>query len=204
LDNGICLVFLVDFSIRFAGADNRLAFMKWGWIDLVSSIPNLDMFRWGRLVSVARVIRLLRVVRSVRVIGQVFLARKARSALALVALLGIVLISFSSILILEFETSADANIRHASDALWWSLTTITTVGYGDHYPVTNAGRVVGAILMTFGIALFGVFTAAVGSLLMTGSGANNRQIDALASGIRQLRREIAESKEPAAKKDPVE
>ena len=55
-----------------------------------------------------------------------------------------------------------------------------------------------------GIALFGVFTAAVGSLLMTGSGANNRQIDALASEIRQLRREIAESKEPAAKKDPVE
>jgi voltage-gated potassium channel len=191
-DNAICLLFLCDFSFRFVRAESKLSFMKWGWIDLISSIPGLDMFRWGRLVSVARLLRLLRAIRSLKMLGQLFLAEKSKSALAVVILLGSVLLMASSILILECEQAAHSNIKSAGDALWWSLETITTVGYGDHFPVTKAGRVVGSVLMVFGIALFGMFTASIAGLLINSSGQRNSEIKQLADEVHQLRAEISE------------
>ena len=69
-DTAVCVVLLVDFFVRLHHADSKWVFMKWGWIDLIASIPNLDVLRWGRLVRVLRVIRLLRGVRSVhRILG---------------------------------------------------------------------------------------------------------------------------------------
>jgi hypothetical protein len=67
-DTLICFIFLADFFYRLRHAENKLAFMKWGWIDLISSIPMLDVFRWGRLIRIVRILRILRGVRSVKVI----------------------------------------------------------------------------------------------------------------------------------------
>jgi len=69
IDNGICLVFLLDFFIRFFRADNKLKFMKWGWIDLVSSIPSVDILRAGRLIRLFRLLRLIAVVLMVTGVG---------------------------------------------------------------------------------------------------------------------------------------
>lgn len=203
-DNAICLLFLGDFVFRFIRAESKINFMKWGWIDLLSSIPSLDMFRWGRLVSVVRLFRLLRAIRSLKMLGQLFLAAKAKAALALVVLLGCTLMMASSILILEFEQGPRSNIKSAGDALWWSLATITTVGYGDCYPVTKAGRAVGSVLMVFGIALFGTFTAAVGSLLLGGSSQKNSEVKELADEVRQLREEIAGKHRQDSHQTPTE
>src|SRR5690349_16570100 len=63
-----CGIFFLDFCYRFYRADSKLAFMKWGWIDLIASVPNLQILRWGRLVRVLRVIRLLRGIRSVQLV----------------------------------------------------------------------------------------------------------------------------------------
>ena len=63
-DIAICVVFLADFIYRFRVAPDKWGFLKWGWIDLISSIPMLDMFRWGRAVRLVRIVRLLRVARS--------------------------------------------------------------------------------------------------------------------------------------------
>jgi voltage-gated potassium channel len=69
-------------------------------------------------------------------------------------------VEISSLLIIKAEDNAwDANIHTASDAIWWSLVTVATVGYGDKYPVTNSGRIVGVGLMIVGVSLFGVFTS---------------------------------------------
>jgi len=57
LDTIICGVFLVDFSVRFYQAESKLRFMRWGWIDLLASIPNLEVLRWGRLVRVLQITR---------------------------------------------------------------------------------------------------------------------------------------------------
>jgi voltage-gated potassium channel len=70
---------------------------------------------------------------------------------------------FSSVAILQFETDPNSNIKTAEDAIWWSYVTITTVGYGDKYPVTTEGRIIAVILMTVGVGLFGTFTAFVSS-----------------------------------------
>jgi voltage-gated potassium channel len=86
------------------------------------------------------------------------------------------MIIFSAIGILGVEKDAPgSNIRTAEDALWWSYVTITTVGYGDRYPVTSEGRLIAAALMTVGVGLFGMFTAYVASWFVVKRDENNAQ-----------------------------
>ena len=186
IDTLICVVFLVDFGIRFARAESKAKFMRWGWIDLLASIPMLDALRWGRLV---RVVRVLRAFRSARVFATFFLRRRAESALATVTALGIALVIFSSLAILNLENDAQSNIRTPGDALWWSLTTITTVGYGDRYPVTTEGRVLAVSLMIAGAALFSTFTAFVATFFMQAPKQNDEMV-ALVEEVRALRAEL--------------
>ena len=163
VDNFICFIFLVDFGVRFKNANNKLVFMKWGWIDLVASIPFLDIFRAGRLLRLIRLLRIFRALKSTKSIFEHINRNKKQSALTSVALLSFVVVIFSSIAILEFETEVNSNIKTAEDAIWWSYVTITTVGYGDKFPITTEGRIIGAILMTTGVGIFGTFTALVSS-----------------------------------------
>ena len=73
------------------------------------------------------------------------------------------MVIFSSVAILQVEDDPNSNIKTAEDALWWAYVTITTVGYGDKYPVTTEGRIIAAFLMTMGVGLFGTFTGYVAS-----------------------------------------
>jgi voltage-gated potassium channel len=163
IDNFICFIFLIDFWIRFKNADNKLAFMKWGWIDLIASIPFLDYARAGRVIRLVRLIRVFRALKSTKLIYEHIVQNKKQSVLTSVALISILMIIFSSIAILQFERDINSNIKTAEDAIWWSYVTITTVGYGDKFPVTTEGRIIGAILMTTGVGIFGTFTALVSS-----------------------------------------
>ncbi len=163
IDNFICIVFLVDFWIRFKKADNKLEFMKWGWIDLIASIPFLDLARAGRVIRLIRLVRVFRALKSTKLIYEHIAQNKKQSVLTSVALISILMIIFSSIAILQFEKDVNSNIKTAEDAIWWSYVTITTVGYGDKYPITTEGRIIGAILMTTGVGIFGTFTALVSS-----------------------------------------
>ncbi len=163
IDNFICIVFLVDFWIRFKKADNRVEFMKWGWIDLIASIPFLDFARAGRVIRLIRLVRVFRALKSTKLIYEHITHNKKQSVLTSVALISILMIIFSSIAILQFEKDINSNIKTAEDAIWWSYVTITTVGYGDKYPITTEGRIIGAILMTTGVGIFGTFTALVSS-----------------------------------------
>ena len=84
---------------------------------------------------------------------------RANSALLTVSFLIVLVMQFGSILILGAESRGDgSNIQTASDALWWTFVTITTVGYGDQFPVTNEGRLIGMLVMILGVGLFGVIT----------------------------------------------
>jgi len=81
---------------------------------------------------------------------------------------------FSSISILQVETVPESNIKTAGDAIWWSFVTITTVGYGDKFPVTGEGRVIAAFLMVTGVTLFGTFTGFIAAWFM-GDKSSNKQ-----------------------------
>ena len=163
VDNVICIIFLVDFAIRFKKANNKLVFMKWGWIDLISSIPYIDFLRAGRVLRLIRLIRVFRAFKATKLIFEHINRNKKQSALTSVALISFLMIIFSSIAILQFEKDVNSNIKTAEDAIWWSYVTITTVGYGDKFPITTEGRIIGAVLMTMGVGIFGTFTALVSS-----------------------------------------
>ena len=163
-DFAICIFFFLEFIYRFIKAENKMKFMKWGWIDLLSSIPMVDFLRTGRLLRLIRLIRVVRAFRSIRQLLNHIFANKAEGTLTTVSILTILMIIFSAIGILEVENSPNSNIKTAEDAIWWTYTTLTTVGYGDKYPVTTEGRILAMVLMTFGVGLFGTFTAYVSSI----------------------------------------
>ena len=163
IDNAICVVFLIDFGIRFRNAQNKLEFMRWGWIDLVASIPSVEFLRAGRILRLIRLIRVFRALKSTKLIYEHINRNKKQSAITSVALISILMVIFSSIAILQFEKDVNSNIKSAEDAIWWSYVTITTVGYGAKFPITTEGRLIGAILMTAGVGIFGTFTALVSS-----------------------------------------
>ena len=163
VDNLICIIFLVDFALRFKKANNKLVFMKWGWIDLISSIPYIDFLRAGRVLRLIRLIRVFRAFKATKLIFEHINRNKKQTALTSVALISFLMVIFSSIAILQFEKDINSNIKTAEDAIWWSYVTITTVGYGDKFPITTEGRIIGAVLMTMGVGIFGTFTALVSS-----------------------------------------
>lgn len=167
LDTLICVVFLIEFGIRFYKAESKLAFMKWGWIDLAASIPNLQIFQWGRFVRVLRIIRLFRALRATHKITTLLLKKKTQGGIASVILTFFLLIMFSSIGILICEQhEPDANIKTAGDAIWWSVSTITTVGYGDKIPITAEGRTLAMVLMIAGVSLFGALSGLAASFFV--------------------------------------
>lgn len=163
LDFGICLVFLVDFIYRFYKAPTKLEFLKWGWIDLLSSIPNLDIFRYGRIFRLIRIIRLFRAFPDLKAFINGLFKNKSYGTIVSVSLLTLIIVLSSSIFILQAENSSESNIKSAEDAIWWAFVTVTTVGYGDLYPVTSVGRLIAVAVMTCGVGLFGTFTALVAS-----------------------------------------
>ena len=163
IDYIICFIFFIDFLHRLFTAKSKLEYMRWGWIDLISSIP-MDFFLAGRLFRIFQLIRVLRAIRSIKYLSHYFLRNKIKSAFTSAAILAFLTIIFSAIGILQVERDAPgAKIISAEDALWWAYVTITTVGYGDLYPVTSEGRIIAAVLMTVGVGLFGTFTAYVAS-----------------------------------------
>jgi len=163
IDYAICAFFFLEFCIRFYKAEKKLRFMRWGWIDLISSIPMIDVLRAGRLLRLIRLLRIIRAYRSTKKLVDHIFRNKAQGALTSVTVIAVLLIIFSAIAILQVENDPNSNIKTAEDALWWAYVTITTVGYGDKFPVTTEGRIIGAILMTGGVGLFGTFTAYVAS-----------------------------------------
>jgi voltage-gated potassium channel len=100
-------------------------------------------------------------VRAAKVLSEFILYRRAQSAFLTALLVSLLLIVLAASAILQFETSSEANIRTPEDAVWWAVVTITTVGYGDKYPLSTEGRLMAALLMTAGVGLFGTFSGFV-------------------------------------------
>jgi voltage-gated potassium channel len=161
LDYLIWGVFAADLLAKLAIAPQRRAYLRAHWFDVV--LVALPVLRPLRLVRSVRALQALRAVRSVAALARVLAVGRrvlVRRGLhyALLAALACVLVGGS--LATAFERDApDATIRTLPDGLWWAITTVTTVGYGDTFPRTAAGRGVGVALMVLGIALFGIVTA---------------------------------------------
>lgn len=151
LNGGIWVLFVVDLTIRMRLAPNWWRYLAAHPLDVLAvALPML------------RPLRVLRVFAA----GQTLIARGAKVSMPRlarsVAVAAGVLVIVSALAVLDAERSVStSNIKTLADALWWAGATVTTVGYGDRFPVTPGGRVVACALMIVGISLLGVVTAAV-------------------------------------------
>ncbi|MFF3915654.1 potassium channel family protein [Streptomyces sp. NPDC001852] len=180
--------FAVDYLIRLALTPRRREFVRTHWMDLCAVVlPLLQPLRLLRMVST-----LLLVGRRARMASQIRLTTYVGGAV-------IGLLMFGSLAVLSVERdSPNGNIRTLGDAVWWSFTTMTTVGYGDHAPTTGLGRMIAVGLMLSGIALLGVVTANIAAWFIARFEMDDveerRQTEAiadLAEEVRRLRAEVA-------------
>jgi voltage-gated potassium channel len=170
VDYTVWAVFVVEYLVKLGLAPNRAHFVRTHIVDLVVIvIPFLRPIR---------VLRALRLVRAGTVAGD-GLARAKRlftqHGLHYVLLAALVVVFASAGVELGYEQHAHgSNIHTYGDALWWAVVTVTTVGYGDRYPVTAGGRGVAVVLMLVGIGLLGVVTANVASYFVTKDDSDDR------------------------------
>jgi len=189
IDFIICFFFLYEFSIRFHHAESKLKFMKWGWFDLLSSIPVWGGgFQWARAV---RIVRILRALRSTKILINFLYKDSSLGSLVSAVLIAGLMMIFCSMAVLNFETDPQSNIKSPEDAVWWAFSTVSTVGYGDKYPVTLEGRLTAVVLIVCGVGVFGIYTAYVAKLFVAGDKKEETpEIKRLSEEIRQLRLQI--------------
>ncbi|MCJ7444605.1 MAG: ion transporter [Methanotrichaceae archaeon] len=159
INRWIAFIFLFDFfrSLHLASSKSGYFFRQYGFLDLLGGIP-IEQFAVFRLARIVRVYRILRVMSLGELIHQ-FKRQLAQNTFAATILAVIVVVSFAGAWVLRAESELEtANIKTPADAIWWCLVTITTVGYGDFYPVTSSGRMVGVFVMFSGVALIGVLS----------------------------------------------
>jgi voltage-gated potassium channel len=202
IDLGIWAAFLAEYLARLFVAPSRLTFILRNPFDLLLVvIPVLRPLRLLRAVTLIRAARLTRIGagagRAVRE-SRIHLASRAG---LLAAGSAAILILATAVMELDVErTAAKANIHTFSDALWWAVSTITTVGYGDHYPVTLAGRAIGMALMIAGVGIFGVVAASAAAWFVSAGQEQSKNeqaetISALTAEITGLRQTVSELSE---------
>jgi len=151
-DWGLCAFFLYDFFEELFTSKNKVRyFFTVGWLDLLSSVPVVHELRFARIV---RVIRIIRIFHSAKLLIE-YLRSNRKSSLygaIVMTLLSIIIVSSFFVLYVEQDVG---NINTAEDALWWTFISISTVGYGDYYPVTNIGKLLASLLIMSGIVGFG-------------------------------------------------
>jgi voltage-gated potassium channel len=183
----IWAMFGLDLIVRLTLAEHRRAFLRANWLDVLTLV-----------LPFLRPLRALRVVLAINLLGRKGGAfgrgRVVGSVVAAVVVIGVV----AGLAVLDAERGKPgANIETFGDGLWWAASTITTVGYGDRYPTTAEGRLIGVLLMATGIALLGVITAALASWFVEklsqvqeAEAETEQSVSDLSSEIRALREEL--------------
>lgn len=209
-DNLICVIFLADFASNLYRAPSKRGYFitERGWLDLIGSIPTLGagVFRFTALLRLARLSRLARIGKLLggknrKALVADVLDNRGQYALFITILLTMMVLTASSLVILQVESRSDGSIQTGGDALWWALVTITTVGYGDFYPVTTLGRLVAAFVMFAGVGIIGALASILASLLVpsaeetaaaqASAAAPETASDAMARELAAIREELA-------------
>ncbi len=173
-DNVVCIIFLADFARNLVRSPSKREYFigQRGWLDLLGSIPSLGVFRFTVLLRLARLSRLARIARllggaSKKALVADVLENRGSYAAFITVLSAFIVLVVSSVLVIQFESqSPDANIQTGGDALWWAVVTITTVGYGDRFPITLLGRMTGFTVMVAGIGIIGALASILASILV--------------------------------------
>ncbi|ONF43861.1 ion transporter [Marinobacter lutaoensis] len=161
IDFFVCLVFLGDFFVNLYAAKSKLSYLKWGWIDLLSSIPLVDPLRWGRLARIVRILRFFRTIKSMKLIISSIHESKFKSLTLVVLLVTFVTYTACASLILEFEKGYASGISTANEALWWAFLNIMNAKVSITQAQSFGGTVATIVLNKIGLVLFAYFNAII-------------------------------------------
>jgi voltage-gated potassium channel len=168
LEDALCVVFLIDFFRSLILATSKWGYFlkQGGWLDLLGSIP-ISAFAIFRIARLFRIVRLLQKMTGGE-FRRMLLGRLAQSTLLFTLVIALILVFTISWGVLYAEQNAPgANIKTYHEAVWWAFVTITTVGYGDYYPVTGAGQLMAIILMFSGLGIIGVLSSYLASTFIS-------------------------------------
>ena len=187
----LSVVFLIDFLARLRRAPSRrtYVFRQFGWADLLASLPfpQLKILRVFRLIRVARLLR----AQGAGHMGRSLIRDRAGSALLSLLLTAVLVLEFGSLAMLRLEQEKPgANITTASDALWYVIVTMSTVGYGDQYPVSTAGREMGALVIILGVGIFGTLSGYLANLFLASRNSKQAAVTTLNEDPRHRVRQL--------------
>lgn len=180
----VLLIFTIEYALRLWSAPDRLRYATsfWGIIDLLSVLPALllvvpeaQSIRLLRLMRAMRLLKLLRLSRAMARIQRAFV--QSREELMLFTFAGAILLFLAAVGIYHFEHEAQPEKFGSIPAsLWWALATLSTVGYGDVYPITTGGRVFTGLILLIGLGIVAIPAGVITSALLTGrSGDEDRR-----------------------------
>jgi voltage-gated potassium channel len=184
----IWAAFTFEYVANVYLAEHRAAYVRAHWFDLaIVALPRLRPLRITRSVRALRLLRagrlLALVARVNHVFREIFLMHGVQYVLATALLLLVV----AAAAVAHFEDGAGGNITSFGDALWWAVTTVTTVGYGDTYPIAPEGRGIAVFVMLLGIGLFGTLTASVDTYFATSTERDSQAtLDAVLAELNRL------------------
>ncbi|MCC5923243.1 MAG: two pore domain potassium channel family protein [Crocinitomicaceae bacterium] len=162
-DWAFCILFIFDFFIRLIKADNLKKYLlkDGGLLDLAGSVPVIMEVR---LLRFFRLFRLFRALKSYRLTRLFFLSSPHNAIYAAIFIVITFVIISTSFAVLYLE-QATGNIKTAEDTIWWAFITVTTVGYGDYYPITSQGKFFASILIFNGFIAFGTLISFINTSL---------------------------------------
>ena len=176
IDLAICLVFAVEFVYRVRSTEDRGRFLKTHGFEVLAMVPAVALYAVGSIPAISAGLRSLRLIRVIRVIFVIarmsrffrvsgVFVRRSRLIYLLLITIGVIFVGGFAAVILEHGTP-DPQITNFADAVWWSISTVTTVGYGDIVPNSVAGRIMGMVLMVIGIGIMTAFISVVSATIV--------------------------------------
>ena len=173
IDLILIAIFAIDLLRRLRVADDNRAYLLhgYGWLDLISIFPAL---RIARILRIVKVTKILQRIGGPEAAVRVFFKDKAAGGLLMVVFIAIMVLEFGSLAVLRVEVNASgANITSAQDAVWYVIVTMSTVGYGDFYPVTGLGHLIGSLIIVVGVGVFGTLTGFLANAFLSPSAASD-------------------------------